>query len=91
MNWLKFTQNTYLLKELLDLPHNCKFVEGSPVDCVWGVGIDENDPRIDDPRNWRGENLLGQAITDVRDRILEQLNFKQNFYTVDKNTRLTYV
>ena len=83
-NWLKFTQNTYLLKELLDLPHNKIFVEASPIDLVWGVGLDENNPKIDDERNWRGQNLLGKVITETRDRILEQLSYENNCYTVNK-------
>ena len=34
-------------------------VEASPYDTLWGVGLGANDPRIEDPRNWRGENWLG--------------------------------
>lgn len=83
-NWLKFTQNTYLLKELLDLPHDKIFVEASPIDLVWGVGLDENNPKIDDEINWRGQNLLGKVITETRNRILEQLSYENNCYTINK-------
>ena len=37
------------------------FVEGSPYDRIWGVGIDYNDPRIENPQNWKGENRLGRC------------------------------
>ena len=41
-------------------------VEASPVDRVWGVGLAADDPRAGKPRAWRGLNLLGFALADVR-------------------------
>lgn len=38
-----------------------EFVEGSPFDRIWGVGLRYDDPRILDPRQWRGRNLLGES------------------------------
>lgn len=45
------------------------FVEASPWDKIWGVGLKEDDPKIDDPINWRGLNLLGKAWNDATDSI----------------------
>ena len=42
-------------------------VEGSPFDKIWGVGIADNDDRILNEANWRGHNLLGKALEEVRD------------------------
>ena len=42
-------------------------VEGSPFDKIWGVGIADNDDRILNEANWRGKNLLGKALEEVRD------------------------
>lgn len=36
-----------------------EYVEGSPHDDIWGVGLAWNDPKIEDKANWRGENKLG--------------------------------
>jgi ribA/ribD-fused uncharacterized protein len=41
-------------------------VEASPEDTVWGIGLDEHQPEARRPSQWRGLNLLGFAIMDVR-------------------------
>lgn len=43
-----------------------KFVEASPYDKIWGVGLKASDPAIDDESKWRGLNLLGLILDDVR-------------------------
>ncbi len=48
-----------------------KFCEASPIDIVWGVGLGEDDPLIDDESNWRGQNLLGKALDEVRNTLLK--------------------
>jgi ribA/ribD-fused uncharacterized protein len=42
-------------------------VEASPVDPVWGIGLAQQDERARDPNQWRGLNLLGFALMQVRD------------------------
>ncbi|AKH85831.1 hypothetical protein AA958_30505 [Streptomyces sp. CNQ-509] len=41
-------------------------VEASPVDRVWGIGLAATDDRAQDPGAWRGLNLLGFALMEVR-------------------------
>ena len=66
-NLLKYLQNKDLEKLLLNDEFEGKnFCEASPIDIVWGVGLAENDPLIDDESNWRGQNLLGKALDEVR-------------------------
>ncbi|MFC9339352.1 NADAR family protein [Streptomyces sp. NPDC057020] len=44
-------------------------VEASPVDRVWGIGLAADDPRAHDPASWRGDNLLGFALMEARERL----------------------
>jgi hypothetical protein len=41
-------------------------VEASPTDRVWGIGLSATDERAADPGQWRGLNLLGFALMQVR-------------------------
>lgn len=63
-NLLKFSQNTKLLT-LIQLHSDKIFVEASPYDLIWGVGLHESDDLILDSSNWKGQNKLGNALTTV--------------------------
>lgn len=67
-NILKFSQNEHLLTEMLSTD-DLKFVEGSPHDRIWGVGMRWDNPAIMDPKNWQGSNLLGEALDRVKVRL----------------------
>ena len=66
--YLKFTQNPALCATLLATGKRT-LVEASPVDSIWGIGMAEDDPLVETPSMWRGCNLLGIALTHVRERI----------------------
>ncbi|MDY7229346.1 NADAR family protein [Hyalangium rubrum] len=65
-NHAKFTQSDELLKALLATA-GTELVEASPLDRIWGVGLSAEDPRIQDPSLWRGQNLLGKVLTRLRE------------------------
>ncbi|MEV6330893.1 NADAR family protein [Streptomyces sp. NPDC051909] len=44
-------------------------VEASPVDRIWGIGLAADDPAAMAPDRWRGENLLGFALMEARERL----------------------
>lgn len=67
-NYEKFIQNSDLKNYILETG-NKLIIEASPVDNIWGVGLDEKDERILNPKHWRGENLLGFALMHVRSEI----------------------
>lgn len=64
-NLAKFRQNPAMLAALLQTGART-MVEASPIDRIWGVGLRADDPRIHDPALWRGLNLLGEALMEVR-------------------------
>jgi ribA/ribD-fused uncharacterized protein len=67
-NLAKFTQNESLKEQLLATA-NKLLVEASPYDQIWGIGMKEEDEGIDNPINWKGQNLLGWAITLVKQEL----------------------
>lgn len=65
-NYQKFRSNKELADFLLATSGKV-LVEASPVDRVWGIGLNAHDPNASNPLRWRGENLLGFALMEVRD------------------------
>ncbi|MDR6224627.1 NADAR family protein [Desmospora profundinema] len=70
-NYAKFTQNPKLKQALLETAGTL-LVEASPVDRIWGVGLAADDPRIQDPQQWRGSNDLGEILTRLREALIEE-------------------
>lgn len=64
----KFSQN-YDLKIKLINTGNRIIAEASPKDIIWGIGLDENNINALNMKNWKGQNLLGKILMDVREII----------------------
>lgn len=64
-NKAKFSQNPEL-GQFLQQTGTRVLVEASPVDSVWGIGLAQDDEMINDPNQWKGLNLLGFALMEVR-------------------------
>lgn len=67
-NLAKFSQNEPLKKHLLKTGETV-LVEAAPRDQIWGIGLGANNPKSSDPAQWRGLNLLGFALMQVRDAL----------------------
>ena len=61
----KFTQHEDMKKKLLDTG-DAILCEASPIDRIWGIGLKKHDPKAKDPKLWKGLNLLGDALMEVR-------------------------
>lgn len=62
----KFSQNEDLKQKLLSYDVDSIFVECSPYDRVWGIGLKASDSRSDNIETWEGQNLLGKCLSRVR-------------------------
>jgi len=65
-NRAKFSQNA-ALGDFLRATADQVLVEASPVDFIWGIGLAKDHADAHNPARWRGLNLLGFALMDVRD------------------------
>jgi ribA/ribD-fused uncharacterized protein len=72
----KFNQNPDLAEYLLKTD-NRVLVEASPVDTIWGIGLSQDSADIDNIYAWRGQNLLGFVLMEVRDFLRDFGTFKQ--------------
>lgn len=61
----KFSSD-HTLKDFLLSTERQVLVEASPLDTIWGIGLSGDNPAAQDPVSWRGENLLGFALMEVR-------------------------
>ncbi|NVD97557.1 NADAR family protein [Massilia sp. BJB1822] len=66
-NEAKFAQNPDL-GQFLQQTGKRILVEASPVDRIWGIGLTQDDEKASNPNKWRGLNLLGFALMQVRDQ-----------------------
>ncbi len=64
----KFSQNPELSKILLSTG-NKKVCETTSKDVIWAIGLDMDDPNRFDETKWKGQNLLGKALMEVRDKL----------------------
>ena len=67
-NCEKFRQNPAMAQFLLSSGDTI-LVEAAPRDQIWGIGLGEHNERARDPAQWRGRNMLGFALVEVRSRL----------------------
>lgn len=62
----KFRTNPELKQFLLNTGDRI-IVEASPNDTIWGIGLSQDSKGVENPHTWRGQNLLGFSLMEVRD------------------------
>lgn len=72
-NYAKFTQNEDLYNYLLSTAPKL-LVEASPVDLIWGIGLDEETAIVTPKNQWKGKNWLGKTLTNLRNDLLTKRN-----------------
>ena len=64
-SYYKYSQNPEFMRALRKTG-NRTIVEASPTDTIWGIGLSTYDVDIYDESKWRGENLLGRILMQLR-------------------------
>jgi len=64
----KFTCDRHCTDLLLSTG-SAHIVEAAPNDRIWGIGLAKTDPRVKDPKQWQGRNILGSALMQVREHL----------------------
>jgi ribA/ribD-fused uncharacterized protein len=67
-NLARFSQDADMRRTLLATGDKV-IVEASPTDRIWGIGLSQDDPRAQDPEQWRGHNWLGIALMQARETL----------------------
>lgn len=67
----KFSQNR-MIREMLLSTGDSLLAECAANDIIWGIGIGMKNPNRLAPEKWRGQNLLGRALMEVRDELREK-------------------
>jgi ribA/ribD-fused uncharacterized protein len=60
--------NTSLKSQLL-ATGNKIIAEASPYDKIWGIGLADDHPFVENESKWRGLNLLGKVLMEVREEL----------------------
>ncbi|MFD2565481.1 NADAR family protein [Aquimarina rubra] len=67
-NYYKFSQHQDLAAFLLNTKKRI-IVEASPRDRIWGIGMGQANEKAQNPNLWRGQNLLGFVLMEVREML----------------------
>lgn len=70
----KFLANGNLAQELLNTG-DAILCECAVKDRIWGIGLSMKDPNRFDMNKWRGQNLLGKALMEVRGCLRSEYKF----------------
>ncbi|KAL7070376.1 hypothetical protein ACQ4LE_010356 [Meloidogyne hapla] len=85
-NLEKYKQNAELRRMLVSTSGSL-LVESTSKDLFWGAGAGINSPAIRDMANWKGKNVLGLILTDIRMRML---NLEMSKTPIPSNINTSY-
>ena len=73
-NFHKFNQGKKLRERLLNTG-TAILAEANPADNVWGIGLSQDSRNAKDPYAWKGLNLLGFALMEIREYLRQISEF----------------
>jgi ribA/ribD-fused uncharacterized protein len=69
--WMKFSPDPALRRALLGTGDRV-LAETTRYDQIWGIGLDMGEEAVRTPAKWRGSNILGWALMEVRAKLRAQ-------------------
>nr|CDJ96789.1 Conserved hypothetical protein CHP02464 domain containing protein [Haemonchus contortus] len=80
----KFKQNQRMRYQLFRTIGST-LVEADVHDTYWGIGLSIDDPNIADPSKWRGANVMGEVLMQVRDVLKEDPDYSNEVERAKQN------
>ncbi|KAK6022131.1 hypothetical protein OSTOST_12184 [Ostertagia ostertagi] len=80
----KFKQNRRMRYQLFRTIGST-LVEANVDDTYWGVGLSSDDPNIADPSKWRGANVMGEVLMQIRDVLKEDPDYSDEVEQAKQN------
>jgi len=78
VNYAKYDQSSRLRRTLFETNDKI-IVEASPYDTIWGIGLRAEDDDCLDPAKWKGQNLLGKALMEVRKQLIKKYGYEHEY------------
>jgi len=86
-NYYKFSENSKLRTILLDTGDSI-LAEASPYDKIWGIGFGAGSQESNHPEQWKGINLLGFALMEVREEIRRLRKYEDEIFNIEVETTI---
>lgn len=90
-NYHKFTQDAYCKRVLTD-SDGFILVNDDTDDLFWGVGYERSEVLISNPEKWRGRNLMGFALMELREILIKSkyscTEFNEMIFFPEDNARM---
>ena len=86
---LQFSQNSQLKEKLL-ATRGKTLALATSLDKFWGIGLSEKDSNCYVKSKWIGLNKLGNILMEVRDKLIEEENDKEEIQEI-KNLKYKHV
>ncbi|KAK5965317.1 hypothetical protein GCK32_002306 [Trichostrongylus colubriformis] len=80
----KFKQNRRMRYQLFRTIGST-LVEANVDDTYWGIGLSIDDPNIADPSKWRGANVMGEVLMQIRDVLKDDPDFSDEVEQAKRN------